>query len=80
MVHNERVDLGYQLSLSIGSVIIHPHNVLSIEELMAQADRAMYANKRSKSANAGSTVAIREVLTTKQLEVSRRPDPVGHTR
>jgi diguanylate cyclase (GGDEF)-like protein len=80
MVHNERGDLGYQLSLSIGSVIIHPQNVLSIEELMALADRAMYANKRSKSANAGSVVARREVLTPKQLEASRRPDPLGRTR
>jgi diguanylate cyclase (GGDEF)-like protein len=59
--HNEKENLGYQLSLSIGSVIIDHKNVLSIEELMAQADRAMYVNKRSKTAKSSSAVPSREV-------------------
>ncbi len=41
-VCNEESTAGYELSLSIGWVIIDHRNGASIEVLMAQADRAMY--------------------------------------
>ncbi len=40
----------FRLSLSIGSATFDPHNPRSIEQLMQQADHAMYANKRAKRA------------------------------
>ena len=76
-VCNEESDGGYELSLSIGSVIIDHRNGASIEVLMAQADRAMYANKRSKGAKSDSTTSIHESFTP---EVSRRPKLVGRER
>ena len=40
----------YELSLSIGSATFDPERPCTIEELMEQADRAMYANKRARRA------------------------------
>ena len=72
-VHNLQAKLGYQLSLSIGAVVIDHRNGSSIEELMVEADRAMYADKRSKRANAGSDIAIHE-FPTRQLEAPKLPE------
>jgi diguanylate cyclase (GGDEF)-like protein/PAS domain S-box-containing protein len=38
----------FRLSLSIGSATFEPDNPRTIEQLMQQADHAMYANKRAK--------------------------------
>ena len=40
----------FRLSLSIGSATFEPENPRTIEQLMKQADDAMYANKRAKRA------------------------------
>jgi diguanylate cyclase (GGDEF)-like protein len=45
---NEESVTGYRLSLSVGALLIPPHNSLSLDKLIAQADKAMYKQKRSK--------------------------------
>lgn len=46
--HNAEADRLYKLSLSFGIVRNDPEKLLSIDELMAQADKLMYEHKRSK--------------------------------
>jgi two-component system, cell cycle response regulator len=43
-------ELRYELSLSIGTARFDPHNPAALGELMDQADRSMYDEKRSRSA------------------------------
>lgn len=47
-VANTLVERGYALSLSIGTSHCNPQNPISIEELLIQADKAMYEKKRLK--------------------------------
>jgi diguanylate cyclase (GGDEF)-like protein/PAS domain S-box-containing protein len=42
---NERRELPYELSLSVGIVMLDPHSQLSIDELLRKADAAMYKDK-----------------------------------
>ncbi len=44
---NLRRELPYELSISIGIVLLDPHSQLSIEELIDKADAAMYEHKHS---------------------------------
>jgi diguanylate cyclase (GGDEF)-like protein/PAS domain S-box-containing protein len=44
--HNTESDCSYELSLSVGIAHYHPEHPRSIEELLTQADRAMYEQKR----------------------------------
>ena len=46
--HNARGHRAYQLSMSVGIVRCAPETSMSIEDLIARADAAMYENKRSK--------------------------------
>jgi diguanylate cyclase (GGDEF)-like protein len=46
--YNEREKLPYTLSLSVGSAPFDPAHPISLEELMARADQALYEHKRSK--------------------------------
>ena len=46
--HNGRVDKKYELSVSIGVVRVEPQGSLSTADLIAQADEAMYEQKRKK--------------------------------
>ena len=48
----------YQLSLSVGTVWIAHDSNLSIDQLVDQADKAMYDNKRSKKQLANSIVQV----------------------
>ena len=50
--HHERAagERPFRLSLSIGSATFEPENPRTIEQLMQQADDAMYANNRAKRA------------------------------
>ncbi|HEU4478497.1 MAG TPA: diguanylate cyclase [Pyrinomonadaceae bacterium] len=41
----------YRLSISVGLALMHPDEVHTVEELMAQADESMYANKRQRKAS-----------------------------
>jgi len=77
-VCNEESTAGYELSLSIGWVIIDHRNGASIEVLMAQADRAMYANKRRKRAGRDSTTSIDDGFTPR--EISSQSKLVGRAR
>ena len=47
---NEKDGKPYDLGLSVGTILIEPGDKTPIEELMAQADAAMYENKASKRA------------------------------
>jgi diguanylate cyclase (GGDEF)-like protein len=47
-MHNRRENRRYPLSISIGSSFYDPENPCSINKLMAEADRSMYENKKSK--------------------------------
>jgi len=47
-LQNEQGELGYRLSLSTGVVWIAHNTDQSIEELITEADQAMYDNKRSR--------------------------------
>lgn len=46
--HNAKGHRAYQLSMSVGIVCYDPETSMSIEDLIARADSAMYENKRSK--------------------------------
>ena len=46
--HNFRAKRPYQLSLSIGIVLYDPETTVTVEDLIARADAAMYECKRSK--------------------------------
>ena len=65
----------YRLSLSVGVVRIAPSNTISIEELMRQADQAMYRVKRKQrtfrdphTSSARSTSGTRQALTEMRCE------------
>jgi len=45
---NARTDRGYALAFSVGVVRFDPTSPCSIEELLARADKALYAHKRRK--------------------------------
>jgi len=45
----------YQLSLSVGTVLVEPRDRLSLDDLICKADEAMYAAKRSKKPWTNST-------------------------
>ncbi len=49
---NSRVDSPHKLSLSVGSARFDPQNPVTLGELMALADRAMFEHKRSKRTSA----------------------------
>ncbi len=46
--HNQKENLPYKLSLSLGMTQYNPQNPCSIDDLLAQADKSMYEEKRSK--------------------------------
>ena len=46
--YNERSRLPYELSLSVGIAYLEPGSSTTLEELVRQADMAMYQNKRLK--------------------------------
>lgn len=43
----------YRLSISVGLAFMHPDEIQTVEDLMAQADEAMYQNKRKRKASVG---------------------------
>ena len=45
---NTRMNLGVQLSMSVGIAFYNPENPASIDELLSQADKSMYEQKRYK--------------------------------
>lgn len=42
----------YRLSISVGLAFMHPDQLQTVEDLMAQADESMYQNKRKRKASA----------------------------
>jgi len=46
--HNMRGDRGYTLSMSVGNVQYDPEDPCSLDELLAKADKLMYAQKRRR--------------------------------
>lgn len=42
----------YRLSISVGLAFMHPDQIQTVEDLMAQADESMYQNKRKRKASA----------------------------
>lgn len=61
---NRRGDRCYQLSLSMGVAAITPETLtaVSLEDLLARADRAMYADKRRKTKGADFLAGLRSHL------------------
>ena len=53
-VHNAQSGDAYVLALSVGEIEVRPDAVQSIEELLAEADVAMYANKLRKKQQGAS--------------------------
>lgn len=49
LTHNEQSNRGYQLALSLGAVNIDPDTDSSLDQLIAQADKMMYDQKRRKN-------------------------------
>jgi diguanylate cyclase (GGDEF)-like protein len=47
-LHNQVAKTPYQLHCSVGTATYTPDSTLTINDLVAQADGAMYANKRSQ--------------------------------
>ena len=45
---NARAELPYRLSVSVGVIMYDPLRPLTLDELLAQADRSMYEQKRLK--------------------------------
>jgi diguanylate cyclase (GGDEF)-like protein len=60
-LQNEQEKLGYRLSLSTGAVWIAHDTDQTIDELIGQADQAMYDNKRSRKLllNSSDDAALR---------------------
>src|ERR1043166_3980525 len=54
---NEEKVHGYRLGLSIGAVLIRPYNNLSLDKLIAQADKAMYDQKHNRKQQRDSIAA-----------------------
>ncbi len=52
-----RQDLDYKFSVSLGTARFNPWNPISIRDLIAGADRAMYEHKRRRSVERAGTVA-----------------------
>jgi len=50
-VCNTKAGTRYQLSLSVGYALYDPHSPCSTDELITQADKSMYEQKRSKKQN-----------------------------
>lgn len=46
--HNAQLDKPYELSISVGAASCEPGRCCSVEDLIAQADKEMYRDKRSK--------------------------------
>ncbi|MGI8734707.1 MAG: GGDEF domain-containing protein [Pyrinomonadaceae bacterium] len=44
----------YRLSISVGLAFMHPDEIQTVEDLMAQADESMYQNKRKRKENTSS--------------------------
>jgi len=57
-IYNQSEGRKYTLSLSIGTARFDPEIPSSSEELMAQADRLMYEDKRRKTRNKKKLMAI----------------------
>ncbi len=55
---NKLNEHSYQLSLSVGAVWIAYDSNLSIDQLVDQADQAMYDHKRSKKQSENSMVQV----------------------
>jgi diguanylate cyclase (GGDEF)-like protein/PAS domain S-box-containing protein len=49
--HNSRTNKAYRLSLSLGLKRYDPDNPCSIDDLLSEADKLMYVNKRNKGHN-----------------------------
>lgn len=49
--HNHQANRKYKLSISIGCAFYNPENPLSIDKLMARADKLMYEQKKSKKSS-----------------------------
>lgn len=47
-IYNSLEERGYILSMSTGIAVYDPNNPLSIDKLLAEADRSMYENKRDR--------------------------------
>ena len=45
---NKKLNRGYKLSMSVGIAFYNPEDPASIDELLSQADKSMYENKRYK--------------------------------
>ncbi|HXM36378.1 MAG TPA: diguanylate cyclase [Pyrinomonadaceae bacterium] len=59
--HNQQDTHGYSLALSIGAVSIAHDTRLTVEELIAQADEAMYQDKRSKQGRGAARAELQPV-------------------
>ncbi len=46
--HNAQKRQPYQLSISLGSICVNPDNESTLDELLIEADKVMYENKRQK--------------------------------
>jgi diguanylate cyclase (GGDEF)-like protein len=57
-----REDHPYKLAASLGVVPIHHNSIMTLEEYMANADHAMYENKRQK--RAAAQVELKEISPT----------------
>jgi two-component system cell cycle response regulator len=53
--HNQQQKPSQTLSMTVGSAILDPTNPVSLEELMARADKALYQHKRCREEN-GTTL------------------------
>ncbi len=67
----------YQLSLSVGVAKLDPHRLVSIGELLEQADRSMYADKKKKarireSERAAFERSLQTIAQLGQREFSRK--------
>ncbi|MBC8028872.1 MAG: diguanylate cyclase [Pyrinomonadaceae bacterium] len=63
---NEQRTQPYQLSLSVGAVLIDPDNNLSLDQLIGKADKAMYVQKRSRSHSSKGGLKVVEPHRSRQ--------------
>jgi diguanylate cyclase (GGDEF)-like protein len=55
---NVRERLPYNLNVSLGLVRFDPDRIATLEDLLKEADQAMYENKRSNNRNQGLTLSL----------------------
>jgi len=74
---NKRPGRSFLLSMSIGCAVLKPGQVAGLEEILSQADRAMYACKKTRREAGGSVIVPRNASAGKETGTAPEIIPAG---